>query len=453
MAALAHLPGKQTYRFNANCKPVLRNSGGSNIYEGEISYRKKILWLLPVTVTLTHNKVYQPNNLLPYDELPGSVFNLSRGSLPGALKDITQNPSSFIPNISALDYGKGNINHSQSVYENVIYRNNNKIPFDAYFLEKKNREHISFSADNSTWLVNELDGKTHTATDLALFCTKGKKIIISAMKGKSFCLGTTYTLKTNFNAPRFEWSVPQEYVTNTSDKRQNHFTFTTNKFGLFSVTLRYGDVNFNRSNTIVELFSVERRQPRLKPGYRIGRDMYFIPIKRNGVRNIAIIHSPNRGDAEAYLRYYRGKFGIIVRQFSARPSLFRGYYYSECEKKIRIFYFRVPGRRYGYYSARANTDDHSNNKEPCTEGNYIAVERDYLTYKIKMTSCNKNNFFNEDMYYDNSKFETTVANRYGVIVLKTNKREFSLERFPKDFYFINITKNGKVIFRTKIFKK
>lgn len=177
LAVLAHFPGKQTYRFNANCKPVLRNRGGSNIYEGKISYRKKIFWLLPVTVTLADKKISQKANLLPYDELPGSVFNLSRGSLPEALKDITQNPSSFIPNISALDYGKGNINHSQSAYENVIYRNNNKIPFDAYILERENREHISFSADNSTWLINELDKNTHTATDLALSCTKDKHIV------------------------------------------------------------------------------------------------------------------------------------------------------------------------------------------------------------------------------------------------------------------------------------
>ena len=251
---LGWVPGSPRYKFRLKSSPVLRNGSGKKIYDGLISYKKKILWLVPVTIHLSSKKVNQPSGLLPYDELPGGFFSLAQGALPDGLQDaIVATPSSFIPTISALDYGRGNINHTQSAYQNVIYRNDSNVPFDSYILERGgNRQHISFSNENSAWLVDELRGNTpHSATDEALFCPKDKNMIIN----KGFeCGGASTIFAADFNAPRFEWKITQgnHLVTNLTDTQQRRIAFDVkpNVKGALKVELRYGDTSFRRSTTI-----------------------------------------------------------------------------------------------------------------------------------------------------------------------------------------------------------
>lgn len=250
---LGWVPGSPRYKFRLKSSPVLRNGSGKKIYDGLISYKKKILWLVPVTIHLSSKKVNQPSGLLPYDELPGGFFSLAQGALPDSLQDaVVATPSSFIPTISALDYGRGNINHSQSAYQNVIYHNDPNVPFESYILERGgNRQHITFSNLNSAWLVDELRERVHTATDEALFCPKDKNMIIN----KGFeCGGASTIFAADFNAPRFQWKITKgnHLVTNLTDIEQRSISFDVkpNVRGALKIELEYGDESFRRTSTI-----------------------------------------------------------------------------------------------------------------------------------------------------------------------------------------------------------
>ncbi len=299
LTVLSLIPGSAKYEFNVSCKPVLRNGTGKYIYDGSIAYEKKILWFIPAKIILTERSIKQPANLLPYGELPGGFFNLAEEALPEDIRDVvTVTSASFIPTISALDYGRGNISHTQSAYQQVIYRDNTNIPFDAYVLERGgNRGHISFSNLNSRWLVDELrENIPHQALDEAIFCSEDKNILVE----EGFeCSGGATKFAADFNAPRFQWKIAEGnhliYNLSDVDQREIRFQVRSNIRGRLRVELKFGDANFNRSTTIFkeywigkpyavgELVSICTNvfvQPSSSPVVRLpesgGADTYFI---------------------------------------------------------------------------------------------------------------------------------------------------------------------------------
>ncbi|TXD81042.1 T9SS type A sorting domain-containing protein [Subsaximicrobium wynnwilliamsii] len=161
-----------------------------------MSYTKKLLWVVNITVNLTNRSYDNPVNL-SYDKYAGGRYELFRGIDPIDYFDddnvligddpITQFQADllnalvgsaninfnveptfgFIPTPSALDVGNGNTDLDDDDYFRVYNAANPPsgdldIPFDnfitAYFDNNSlNEQHISFNFRNGTWLATELD--------------------------------------------------------------------------------------------------------------------------------------------------------------------------------------------------------------------------------------------------------------------------------------------------------
>lgn len=121
---LGVIPGRNdfTFDFAVNAKA----DGVSNqVYKGKITYTKKILWLLPVTVNITNRSYNSTASTLAYDYFPGGYYSLpldlSNSSYTGVfLKyNITANSQkgfNFVPTVSALDIGGGTVTLTKTDY-------------------------------------------------------------------------------------------------------------------------------------------------------------------------------------------------------------------------------------------------------------------------------------------------------------------------------------------------
>ncbi|MGI8583764.1 MAG: T9SS type A sorting domain-containing protein [Chitinophagaceae bacterium] len=171
---LGILPGRNNinYEFIANAQPP--QGVTQRIYRGKISYTKRILWIIPVTSTITERNNNSNPNLLPTDYYAGGEINtginINNINFQNALVKFNLNFSHiptfcFIPTPSALDIGLNNI-----VLDNNDYlaryiggappaapRNT---PFQnfvtAFNNQRRNEQHIGFFQRNGNWLAQEL---------------------------------------------------------------------------------------------------------------------------------------------------------------------------------------------------------------------------------------------------------------------------------------------------------
>jgi len=171
---LGILPGRNDlkYDFIANAQP--QQGTTQRIYHGKISYTKKILWLIPITVTITERNVNNNSSLLPADFYPGGEINTGINvndiNFQNALVKFSLNFSHiptfcFIPTPSALDIGLNNIALNNADYlaryiggaPPVPPRNT---PFQnfvtAFNGQVRNEQHTGFFPRNGNWLAQEL---------------------------------------------------------------------------------------------------------------------------------------------------------------------------------------------------------------------------------------------------------------------------------------------------------
>lgn len=171
---LGILPGRNDikYEFIANAQPSQGLS--QRIYRGKISYTKSILWLIPVTVTITERNNNNNSSLLPYDYYAGGEINtgvnINDINIQNALVKFNLNfrhiPTfSFIPTPSALDIGLNNITLNNGDYlaryiggappalpKNTPFQNF----VTAFNNQQRNEQHIGFFQRNGNWLAQEL---------------------------------------------------------------------------------------------------------------------------------------------------------------------------------------------------------------------------------------------------------------------------------------------------------
>lgn len=182
------LPGgnKLKLDFKINSLP---SSSVNEIYKGKITYTKKLLWLIPINVTLTDKSFNSPSNTLPFDYYPGGTFDTGiRNSSSQSGNSFwqqaivkfkmainTEPTFSFVPSVSALDISKGNVVLTDSDY---LLKYNSLIPpvspkdspfanfitsFGSSFVvamdnySSTNEHHISLHNTNSDWLAAEID--------------------------------------------------------------------------------------------------------------------------------------------------------------------------------------------------------------------------------------------------------------------------------------------------------
>lgn len=170
---LGLLPGNSSLSANFNIK-AYPSFGSQEIYHGSITYQKTLLWLLPITKTITDRDLDSPSNILLQEDFPGGVspfasdfidegedFNTIFGDL--GYSATVETSHNFISTTSALDIGGvGAIDEDD--YRSVYTVNGTGTlpsPFDNFttsFSNNGNNEpHISFNRANGDWLATELD--------------------------------------------------------------------------------------------------------------------------------------------------------------------------------------------------------------------------------------------------------------------------------------------------------
>jgi hypothetical protein len=188
IASLGMIPGstKFTLHFEVNALPNFGVS--STAYTGKMVYKKKILWLVPVTTTLMSKVYAAPAGLNALDQFPGGFFVMpieskvihNSGALGSVLLTLSVKPSfSFIPTTSALDIGGGNVPLGQVDYYAAYVGGLPPLapkhtPFANFTTafsngSSANEEHITFTQRNGNWLAQELN-ENSPVSNCAAFC-------------------------------------------------------------------------------------------------------------------------------------------------------------------------------------------------------------------------------------------------------------------------------------------
>ncbi len=226
---LGVLPGRSDLNIDLKINQTSA-SGGNRVYYNRISFTKKLLWLIPITVNITNKSLYAPGGMLPYDSYPGGAFKL-----PFTLSDsyyqnwffkyniTASNVGSFnfIPVTSALDIGSGTVNlsHTDFVtkyrgatpptgakstpFANFITAYNYNLPSPV-----ANEFHTSLHTRNANWLAAELTAARNAssnypvATDCTIICS-GLQISGPA----NVCRGGTYMVDNLPTGMTVNWSI------------------------------------------------------------------------------------------------------------------------------------------------------------------------------------------------------------------------------------------------------
>lgn len=215
---LGVIPGRNDFNFDFYVNA--QADGYSNqIYHGKITYKKTILWLIPVNVTLTNRNYSSNASTLPYDYFPGGYYNLSdRLDLNNSAYQNTlikyniiasnQPLFNFVPTASALDIGSNNVALTKPDYL-AAYSGATPPPapksspfqnfITAYFDGKVNEQHISIERRNGDWIAAELNGSPQSANCSAL-CNN---ITISGDPG--LCTPSTYSVSGFSGTATYTW--------------------------------------------------------------------------------------------------------------------------------------------------------------------------------------------------------------------------------------------------------
>lgn len=188
MAILGSLPGRND--FNLDLKVNAKADNVANqLYKGTISYTKKILGFIPVTVNITNKSNIATASTLAYDYFPGGNQDLTSempfpqsGSTLLLEKNITFSHQAYchIPVPSALDIGKGTQTLTYADYF-TPYKGASPPPppkntaftdgfITAFNSSSDNEGHTQITRRNGDWMAAELNGSPAIATNCASLC-------------------------------------------------------------------------------------------------------------------------------------------------------------------------------------------------------------------------------------------------------------------------------------------
>ncbi len=225
------IPGRNDLLMHFAANAAI-DGGGNQIYTGKITYKKTILWLIPVSINLTSQAYNAPSQTLPYETFAGdyyaSPFNpvslsnsitVTKYNIMLAKYNLTfaMAPSfGFVPTPSVLDIGQGSTSLLESDYS-VPYtqgftpvsqqKNTSFTNFiTAYSLlsplnVNNNERHIRYETRNGDWLANELTTPP-TIADCNALCQ------INSIAGQAVVCNeaTTYSV-TNYSNATYNWST------------------------------------------------------------------------------------------------------------------------------------------------------------------------------------------------------------------------------------------------------
>ena len=155
---------------------ALPNRQSRRIYRGKLFFRKKILFVVNINLTLTDVAFNSLATMLPLDSSPGGIFDIAGfGGLPDQIAglDLTFNHERFcfVPTTSALDIGQNgrtitpaDLNARYSPTDATVDQD-----FDNFFTNPlANEDHIQFTLDNGRWMLDEMQSNSSIYSCLTL---------------------------------------------------------------------------------------------------------------------------------------------------------------------------------------------------------------------------------------------------------------------------------------------
>ncbi|WGH75363.1 T9SS type A sorting domain-containing protein [Tenacibaculum tangerinum] len=204
---LGLLPGSSKYFFDFDlyANPDV-NASNRQVYNGKMRYEKKLLWLIPISHTITKRSKDAPSGYLPFDTYSGGFFDFVdtisfdfEQYLPSGT--IVNSRYGFIPVVSALDIKRNNGDVDPTDYHKNYSGGSTPEPalttgFDNFIVDfmpdtPNNNAHISFQPRNGNWLANELNEAAGLIENCAEFC--GNTLITG---NNNLCGSGTYSLGT-----------------------------------------------------------------------------------------------------------------------------------------------------------------------------------------------------------------------------------------------------------------
>lgn len=288
---LGILPGSSKFDidFWVNAYPA---TGTVQIYYGRIKYKKTLLWLVPINVTITQRSYNSPSGALPFDSYPGGVnpsfadINIStfKSGLLGKYGfTVDLNPNfNFIPTTSALDVGSGNATLTTADYLKVYTKDNpptgNKaIPFHnfttSYNTSAINEPHITFNSRNGNWLANELNEVSNNIFNCSYTCAN------TMITGpENFCSSATFSVSLPPNT-NVNWSVnPSNALNFAQGSPTTTFTRNNNFNGIATITLQVTSPNCDTNLSVSKSIEVGKVMPGSVSGTNgvcAGEDYYY----------------------------------------------------------------------------------------------------------------------------------------------------------------------------------
>lgn len=244
------IPGSQEFNAKFDIK-ALATGGGNQVYYGRVKYTKKILWLLPVTITIGEKTYNAPSGLLAFDNYPGSFYILSMKKELNAVShdglfnyDNTfqvQRRFTHVLTTSALDIGGGGTALTTTqYYAKYVGETPPAAPYNvpsaianfttaynqppllvqgptnpstglpAYeFISNGSEYHTRFYLRNANWLAAELNGTTTVRTNCSAFCG----LLIDGPN--AICDNGSFSVPAIAGAT-YTWSVNNTFLINTA---------------------------------------------------------------------------------------------------------------------------------------------------------------------------------------------------------------------------------------------
>lgn len=251
---LGVIPGKSTLSFDFLCRAQPVNAT-TQIYRGKITYTKTILWLVNVNTTITNRTKNAVTSVLAIDGLAGGYYQLPVDFGSTAMQNVLikynatisgQPNFNFIPVVSALDIGGGNVTLQLADYKQK-YRGSSPplapkaSPFHSFITADfdnsfgRNEAHIDIKARNGDWTTAELNDAPAPAP--VSCCPVDLPISING--AQNFCGSSSYTIQ---NLPvdytSIFWFVsPPSGVVNIVSGSQFQPTLQLNKVGVGPLTI------------------------------------------------------------------------------------------------------------------------------------------------------------------------------------------------------------------------
>lgn len=272
---LGVIPGKNTLSFDVLCKAQPDNSS-QELYHGNITYTKKILWLVNVTTTITSKSVNADPSILPIDGTPGGMYDtnlkLTSTSFSNVFVKFNMSVSNipqfnFVPTTSSLDIGSGNTTLTINNYKaRYVGGQPPASPYNSPFANfttafsqttvsngtiDNNEAHISIGPRNGNWLAGELNagaGGPFPATNCSDVCSN------AAIIGSSqLCSTGNYSVPVTSPNTTVSWDIQPSNMASFANNVNTGQQITLNQTSTGYATLTAYISNITCGSTSVSL--------------------------------------------------------------------------------------------------------------------------------------------------------------------------------------------------------